>query len=124
MKGRWKALAFGALWFVLGLIIARVGWVGVFAGAVPRPPDAFEAAALVLGGLLMLIGAVLGVTPHAIWLLRSLYKEDFAAGAHCPVMLVCGPCGTYNPRGRARCKQCSTSLAGARAAGGRDTAAS
>lgn len=118
MKGRWKALAFGALWFTIGFFIARLGWRPVFAEAVPQPPTGLGMVWLLSGATLMLIGAVLGLTPHLIWFLRALYKEDFAQGARCPVMLVCPGCQTYNPRGRPSCKACHVSLAGARAAGG------
>lgn len=118
MKGRWKALAFGGVWFAVGFFIARLGWVPVFAGEVPRPPSGLEMTWLLLGGAFLLGGAILGLTPHIIWLLRAIYKEDFARGASCPVMLVCPSCSVYNPRGRSSCKGCRGSLVGARAAGG------
>lgn len=117
LKGRWKALLFGAFWVVLGFLVARPGWQRVFGGAVPATPGAGDLATIFGGGLLIVLGAVLGLTPHFLWLLRTFYKEDFAPGARCPVMVVCAACRTYNPRGRRRCSGCSGTLAGARAAG-------
>ena len=118
LAGRWKALAFGAFWFLVGLWVFRLGWVPVFADAVPTPPSAQGLAALLFGGMLMLAGAILGLVPHFLWLMRAFYKEDFAAQAICPVMVVCPACGVYNQRLRGGCKACGGDLAGARAAGG------
>lgn len=118
LRGRWKALAFGAAWFLVGAFLVRHVAADLFAGAAPRPPGWGELGGIFVGGMLVLLGGILGLTPHVIWLLRTFYKEDFARGAFCPVMLVCAGCAAYNPRGRARCKTCGASLAGARAAGG------
>jgi hypothetical protein len=118
LKGRWKALAFGALWVLLGYLLARPAWQAVFAQAVPQPPGAWEAMSIFGGGLLIVIGLVLGLTPHFLWLLRTFYKEDFAPEARCPVMVVCPACREYNNRTRRHCAACSTSLLGARSAGG------
>lgn len=117
LNGRWKALAFGAVVFLVGYGLGHLGWSGLLGGT-PRPPTGGEATLIVAGSAFMLLGAILGLTPHVLWLMRSFYKEDFAAGAVCPVMLVCGSCATYNPRARPHCKKCAASLVGARAAGG------
>lgn len=118
MKGRWKALLFGAVWVVMGYFLARPGWGAVFAEAVPRPPSGWELMTIFAGGILIVIGLVLGLTPHLLWLLRTFYKEDFAPGASCPVMVVCPGCHGYNNRGRRACAYCTCSLSGARSVGG------
>lgn len=121
LKGRWKALVFGMVWVLVGWLVARPAWLAVFQEAVPRPPTGTEASLLIGGGLLIVVGLILGLTPHFLWLLRSFYKEDFAPWARCPVMLVCPGCGAYNNRARFSCSQCSGSLAGAKAAGGQES---
>lgn len=118
LAGRWKALAFGAVWAALGSWIVAQASSGVFDGVAPRPPTGGELVGILGGSFLILAGAILGLTPMVLWILRSFYKEDFAAGAKCPVMLVCPSCAHYNTRGRAHCKACDASLATARAAGG------
>ncbi len=118
MKGRWKALAFGALWVLLGFALARPGWRAVFQGPVPQPPGGWEALMIFGGGALILVGLILGLTPHIIWAMRAFYKEDFAPDARCPVMVVCPSCREYNNRARLRCAACTVELAGAKSASG------
>jgi hypothetical protein len=117
LKGRWKALAFGAVWIILGFLVARPSWRAMFAMETITPPGATGLALIFGGGLLIVLGVILGVTPHFLWLLRTFYKEDFAPGARCPIMVVCPSCHAYNPRGRRACGTCSAAMEGARAAG-------
>lgn len=117
LRGRWKALAFGALWFVVGALLVRHFGAGLFAGAVPRAPSGGELVGILFGAGFITIGAILGLTPHVLWLLRTFYKEDFARHTPCPVTLVCMSCGEYNTLAGRGCRTCGESLAGAPRAG-------
>lgn len=119
MRVKWQPLAAGA-------VVAAAGWFlftagnGFLEGAVPRAPSIREGLLVLTGGILLLVGATTALVPNVLWLLRALYGDDFGKRATCPVMVACPDCGTANARGKAACKSCAASLAGAKALGGEE----